>query len=45
MEQGLYGDIPENLQFYIDYDAMAYDLGMEYSRIDVAGQSYIYRCT
>ena len=43
-EEGLYGDIPESLQYYIDYDAIARDLGMEYSKIEVAGQSYVYRC-
>ena len=38
VEEGLYGDIPENLQFYIDYDAMARDLGMEYSETEIACQ-------
>ena len=45
VEEGLYGDIPESLQYYIDYDAIARDLGMEYSEIEVAGQSYVYRCS
>lgn len=44
VEEGLYGDIPESLQYYIDYGAIARDLGVEYSEIDVAGQSYVYRC-
>jgi hypothetical protein len=45
VEEGLYGDIPESLQFYIDYDAIAYDLGMEYSEIAIAGDTLIYRAS
>lgn len=43
VENGLYGDIPESLQYYIDYDAIACDLGMEYSELCVAGENLIYR--
>lgn len=42
-EQG-YGDIPESLQFYIDYDAIARDLAVEYSETVIAGSRVIYRC-
>jgi hypothetical protein len=45
VEEGLFGDIPEPLQFYIDYDAIARDLGMEYSEITIAGQRLIYRAS
>ncbi|TLP43442.1 antirestriction protein ArdA [Cohaesibacter sp. CAU 1516] len=45
VDEGLYGDIPESLQYYIDYDAIAHDLGMEYSETEIAGQTYIYRCS
>jgi antirestriction protein len=45
VEEGFFGDIPERLQFYIDYDAIARDLGMEYSEISIAGQRLIYRAT
>lgn len=44
VEQGLYGDIPAPLAYYIDYDAIAHDLSMEYSAAEVAGQHLIYRC-
>lgn len=44
VEQGLYGDIPAPLAYYIDYDAIARDLSMDYSQTSVAGQSLIYRC-
>ncbi|MEZ4784829.1 MAG: antirestriction protein ArdA [Candidatus Kapaibacterium sp.] len=29
VDEGLFGDIPENLQYYIDYDAIASDLNVE----------------
>jgi len=45
VEDGVYGDIPEPLQFYIDYDAIARDLGMEYSEITIAGERLVYRAT
>ncbi len=44
VDEGLYGDIPDSLRFYIDYDAIARDLRMDYSDIRVAGVNYIYRC-
>ncbi|PCJ08927.1 MAG: antirestriction protein ArdA [Rhodobacteraceae bacterium] len=44
VEDGLYGDIPESLQFYIDYDAIARDLAVEYSEAVIAGSRIIYRC-
>ncbi len=45
VEEGLYGDIPESLQFYIDYDAIARDLGIEYSELTVAGARLVYRAS
>ncbi|WP_415402454.1 antirestriction protein ArdA [Tateyamaria sp. SN3-11] len=44
VEDGLFGDIPERLQFYIDYDAIARDLAVDYATAEVAGQHLIYRC-
>ena len=44
VDEGLYGDIPTGLQNYIDYEAIARDLSMEYDEITIAGQSYIYHC-
>lgn len=43
VEEGLYGEIPENIRFYLDYDAIARDLGMDYSEISLNGTNYIYR--
>lgn len=44
VDEGLFGDIPERLQFYIDFDAIARDLGFDYSEIEIADASLIYRC-
>lgn len=44
VEEGLFGDIPERLQFYLDYDAIARDLSVDYSEAEVAGGRLIYRC-
>ena len=44
VDEGLYGTIPQSLQSYIDYDAIARDLAMDYSQITIDGTSYIYRC-
>ena len=43
VEQGLFGDIPDNIQNYLDYNAIAYDLGMDYSETTIDGTHYIYR--
>ncbi|MEM1151473.1 MAG: antirestriction protein ArdA [Pseudomonadota bacterium] len=45
VEEGLFGEIPEHLQFYIDYDAIARELGMEYAEITIAGETLIYRAS
>ncbi len=44
VEEGLFGEIPDNLQFYLDYDAIARDLEVEYTLTTIAGQKLIYRC-
>lgn len=43
IDEGLFGEIPENIRFYLDYDAIARDLGMDYSEILLNGTNYIYR--
>ncbi|MCW5678334.1 MAG: antirestriction protein ArdA [Xanthobacteraceae bacterium] len=43
IEEGLFGEIPENLAPYIDYDAIARDLEFDYTLTTVAGQRLIYR--
>ena len=44
VDEGLFGDIPERLQSYIDYDAIARDLATDYSEAVVAGTRLVYRC-
>ena len=44
VDDGIFGTIPERLQNYLDYDAMARDLGMDYSETTIAGKRLIYRC-
>ncbi|KHA51920.1 antirestriction protein ArdA [Sulfitobacter geojensis] len=44
VDEGLYGEIPESLQYYIDFDAIARDLSVEFSEATVAGGRYVYAC-
>lgn len=44
VEEGLFGEIPKHLEFYIDYDAIARDLAADYSVAEIGGQTLIYRC-
>ena len=45
VDEGLFGDIPERLAYYIDLDAIARDLSMDYTETEIAGQRIIYRCS
>lgn len=44
VDEGLFGDIPEHLESYIDYDAIARDLRFDYSETEIDGSNLIYRC-
>ena len=44
IEEGLFGNIPENIRYYLDLDAIARDLAMDYSETTIAGKNYIFRC-
>lgn len=44
VEEGLFGDIPKALEFYIDHDAIARDLAADYSEAVIAGECLVYRC-
>jgi hypothetical protein len=44
VDEGLYGEIPKAIANYLDYDAIARDLGFEYSEVTIAGTNLIYRC-
>lgn len=41
--EGLFGDIPNHLSHYIDYDAIARDLALDYTETVIAGDRLIYR--
>jgi antirestriction protein len=44
VDEGLFGDIPENIRIYLDFDMIARDLGCDYSMISIDGTNYAYRC-
>lgn len=44
IDDGLFGDIPERLRFYIDYEAIARDLSVDYAMTEIAGSFIAYRC-
>lgn len=44
VDEGLFGEIPERLQFYLDYEAIARDLSADYAEVSIAGTNLIYRC-
>ena len=41
--EGLFGDIPSHLVHYIDYDAIARDLAVDYTETEITGEYLIYR--
>ncbi|MCV6621844.1 MAG: antirestriction protein ArdA [Cellvibrionaceae bacterium] len=43
IDEGLFGDIPEHLSHYIDMEAIARDLAMDYTEAQIAGEWLIYR--
>jgi hypothetical protein len=44
IDDGLFGPIPKSLQYYINHDAIARDLEMDYDSATVDGTRYIFRC-
>lgn len=45
IDEGLFGEIPERLAFYLDHDAIARDLDIDgYTETIVAGERLVYRC-
>ncbi|WP_420412214.1 antirestriction protein ArdA [Roseibium sp.] len=44
VEEGLFGEIPERLQYYLYYDAIARDLSADYIETVITGETLIYRC-
>lgn len=44
VDDGLFGEVPEQFQQYINYDAIARDLAVDFSEITIAGERYVYAC-
>ncbi|MEM9477867.1 MAG: antirestriction protein ArdA [Pseudomonadota bacterium] len=44
VDEGLFGDIPGRLTFYIDHDAIARDLSADYAETKINRSRLIYRC-
>ena len=44
VDDGLYGEIPEHLAFYIDYDAIARDLAVDFCMTEIDGRRLAYAC-
>lgn len=42
-DEGLFGNIPEHLSSYIDYESMGRDLSYDYNEGEVDGVTYFYR--
>jgi antirestriction protein len=42
VDEGLFGDIPDHLAHYIDYEAIARDLAVDYTETEIAGERLIY---
>lgn len=44
VEEGLFGEVPQSLRFYIDHDAIARDLAADYASVEIGGERLVYRC-
>jgi hypothetical protein len=44
VDDGLFGDIPAAIANYLDYGAIAHDLGCDYVETTIAGARLVYRC-
>lgn len=44
VDEGLFGEVPKAFENYIDFDAIARDLSVDYATTDIAGTTYAYRC-
>ena len=44
VDEGLFGEIPQALQNYIDHEAIARDLSDDYSETEIGGTRLIFHC-
>ena len=45
VDEGMFGEIAPSIANYLDYDAIARDLGMDYTETEIAGERLVYRCS
>lgn len=43
LAEGLFGDLPETICRYLDWDAIARDMAMDYAEVRIANNTYIFR--
>ncbi|WP_310621267.1 antirestriction protein ArdA [Flexibacterium corallicola] len=44
VDEGLFSEIPERIQYYLDFDLIARDLEADYTATIIAGERLAYRC-
>ena len=44
VDDGLFGEVPTTISNYIDYEAIARDLSVDYATAEIAGDRLAYRC-
>lgn len=44
VDEGLFGEVPKAFENYINYEAIARDLSVEYATTTIAGNHFAYRC-
>lgn len=44
IDEGIFGEISENIRFYLDMDLITRELSMDYSETRIAGRNLVYRC-
>jgi len=44
VDEVIFGEIPEQVSFYLDYDAIARDLNMDYTETNIAGNVIVNSC-
>jgi len=44
VDEGLYGEIPQRLTCYIDYEAIARDLSVDFAMTEIDGRRLAYAC-
>lgn len=45
VDEGLFGEVPEAFRFYINFDAIARDLAVDYGEAIIGGERLVYRCS